>query len=128
MVSSASLIYFLTTSFISLMWSLALFAHGVPSSRALSIIPIVLENCFTSEDSYLLAMSHTMASGPPIFFANCLTSFACCEEGIHEKVFMDPLVSKHPTILVHSFVPALDLVFEHCVRSLHRKSSLHPHI
>ena len=42
-----------TASLMSLTYSSALFAQGAPSSRACSVVPIVLQNCLRSGDIVL---------------------------------------------------------------------------
>ena len=54
-----------TASFISLIYNSTLFDQGVPSSKARSVVPIVLQNFQTSCETCSLAISDTMASGRP---------------------------------------------------------------
>ena len=61
-----------TASFMSLIYNSALLDQGVPSSKAHSIVPIVLQNFRISCDTCSLAMSDTIASGAPTSSANCL--------------------------------------------------------
>ena len=61
-----------TASFISLIYKTGLLDQGVPSSKAHSVVPIVLQKLHTSCETCSLAMSDTMASGAPTSFANCL--------------------------------------------------------
>ena len=63
---------FLSASLINPMYSSALFDQGVPSSRVLRVVPMSLQNIFTSEDIYSPDMSATNELGAPISLANCL--------------------------------------------------------
>ena len=63
-----------TASFMSLMYSSALFTQGVPSSRAHNVVPIMLQNCLRSGDIYSPAISLTITSGAPISLENCFTA------------------------------------------------------
>ena len=57
---------FLTASLINPMYSSALFDQGVPSSRALKVVPMSLQNFFTSDDICSPDISATKESGAPI--------------------------------------------------------------
>ena len=63
---------FLTASLINPMYSSALFDHGVPSSKALRVVPMSLQYFFTSENICFPDMSATKESGAPIALANSL--------------------------------------------------------
>ena len=63
---------FLTASLINPMYNSALFGQGVPSSRALKIVPMSLQNFFTLDDICSPDISATKESGAPTSLANCL--------------------------------------------------------
>ena len=67
-----SLMSLLTVSFINLIYNSFLLDQGVPSSKAHSVVPMVLQKLHTSCETCSLAMSDTMASGAPTSFANWL--------------------------------------------------------
>ena len=63
---------FLTASLINPMYNSALFDQGVPSTRALKVVPMSLQNFFTSYDICSPDISATKESGAPTALANCL--------------------------------------------------------
>ena len=80
-----------TASFINLIYSSAFLDQGVPSSKARSIVPIVLQKLRTSCETYSLAMSDTMASGAPTSFANCLMVERTSDLRFIGTTYMNPL-------------------------------------
>ena len=61
-------------SFINPIYSSALFAHGVPSSRTRSVVPSSPRNFLRFSDFCSLAASHIIASGAPTTLVNSLTA------------------------------------------------------
>ena len=78
-------------SFINLIYNSALLDQGVPSSKACSIVPIVLQKLHTCCETCSLAMSDTMASGAPTSFANCLMAETTSDLHFIGTTYMNPL-------------------------------------
>ena len=78
-------------SFTNLMYNSALLDQGVPSSRAHSVVPIVLQNCQTSCETCSLAMSDTIASGTPTSLANCLMAERTSDLHFMGTTYINPL-------------------------------------
>ena len=84
-------VFFLTSSLINPMYKSALFDHSVPSSRALRVVPMSLQNFFTSEDICSPDMSATKESGAPIYLANCLMARSASDFFFIGTTYMNPL-------------------------------------
>ena len=80
-----------TASFINLIYNSALLDQGVPSSKAHSLVPIILQKLPTSCETCSLAMSDTMASGAPTSFANCLMAERTSDLRFIGTTYMHPL-------------------------------------
>ena len=63
---------FLTALLTNRMYNSALFDQDVPSSRALKVVPMSLQNFFTSDDICSPDISATIESAAPTSLANCL--------------------------------------------------------
>ena len=82
---------FLTASLINPMCNSALLDYGVPSSRALRVAPMSLQNFFTSEDICSPDMSATKKSGAPISLANYLMARSTSDFFFIGTTYMNPL-------------------------------------
>ena len=82
---------FLTASLINPIYNSALFDQGVPSSRPLRVVPMSLQNFFTSEDICSPDISATKESGAPISLANCLMARSTYDFFFSGTTYMNPL-------------------------------------
>ena len=80
-----------TASFFSLIYNSALFDQGVPSSKARSVVPIVLQKFQAFCETCSLAISDTMASGAPTSFANSLMAARTSDLRFIGTTYMNPL-------------------------------------